>query len=210
MRIVLLGAPGAGKGTQAQFIAQKYHIPNISTGEILRKLIYKNTVLNKKIDYSMHSGKLISDDIITTLIRDRITCLDCKPGFILDGFPRTIVQAKMIEEEKIDIDYIIELKIPTKIILKRIQNRRTNSIEKKIQCLQNGNYPTNNSFLAERVDDKEKIVKIRLHEYEKFTIPLINYLKNDTKVKKFKYCILDGTKNIKNIHKDIKKILDVH
>ncbi|XBC43234.1 MAG: nucleoside monophosphate kinase [Buchnera aphidicola (Meitanaphis flavogallis)] len=212
MRIVLLGAPGSGKGTQATFIAKRYRIPIISTGEILRKLIQNNTLISKKIKNTIHNGKLISDNIVTQLVKNNISQINCDLGFVLDGFPRTISQAQIIKKEKILINYIFELKIPNEMILKRIQKRRNNSIlkttdsniEEKNPHLKNKNYKN----VVHRYDDNELIINTRLEEYKKFTIPLINYFNNNSIIKKIKFYTIDGTKTISEINEEIKNILD--
>ncbi|XBC41693.1 MAG: nucleoside monophosphate kinase [Buchnera aphidicola (Kaburagia rhusicola rhusicola)] len=212
MRIVLLGAPGSGKGTQAKFIAKRYRIPIISTGEILRKLIQNDTLISKKIKYTIHNGKLISDNIVTTLVKNSISKINCDSGFVLDGFPRTISQAQIIKKEKILINYIFELKIPNEMILKRVQKRRMNSIletidgniEDKNQSLKSTNYKN----ITHRYDDNELIINTRLEEYKKFTIPLINYFNKSSIIKKIKFYTIDGTKTISEINEEIKNILD--
>lgn len=212
MRIVLLGAPGSGKGTQATFIAKRYRIPIISTGEILRKLIQNNTLISKKIKHTIHNGKLISDNIVTKLVKDNISQINCNSGFVLDGFPRTISQAQIIKKEKILINYIFELKIPNEMILKRIQERRINSIldtmdgniGEKNQSLKNKNYKN----VVHRYDDNEFIINTRLEEYKKFTIPLIHYFNKSSIIKNIKFYTIDGTKTISEINEEIKNILD--
>ncbi|XBC38626.1 MAG: nucleoside monophosphate kinase [Buchnera aphidicola (Melaphis rhois)] len=210
MRIVLLGAPGSGKGTQAQFIEQKYHLPKISIGDILRQIINDNAPLSKQIKSTIYNGKLISDEIVTELVQSYITKIDYNLGFILDGFPRTISQAKMIENNKISIDYFFELKIPTKIILERIQKRRIGVVSKNTYHLNNSSCSKNincaNSI--QRFDDNTAVIKTRLEEYNKFTIPLINYLNNSCKKINYRYYIIDGTQTIQNINNEIKKILN--
>ncbi|ANF17193.1 hypothetical protein XW81_02210 [Buchnera aphidicola (Schlechtendalia chinensis)] len=206
MRIVLLGAPGSGKGTQAQFIENQYHLPKISTGEILRKIANSDSLLNQKIQHFMRNGKLISDEIVIQLVRNRISKSDCKLGFILDGFPRTITQAQMIEQEKIIINYIFEFEIPKEIIFERIQGRRIDLTSGKIYHLKNEKCSINN-ILSKRTDDNKKTIKKRLIEYEKFTIPLIKYFKKYTKTKNFEYHTIDGSKDINSIRKNIFRIL---
>ncbi|XBC38094.1 MAG: nucleoside monophosphate kinase [Buchnera aphidicola (Floraphis choui)] len=210
MRIVLLGAPGSGKGTQAEFIATQYHLPIISVGEILRKSTKNDTSISKTIKNTMNNGKLISDTIIIKLVKNYISQTTRNPGFILDGFPRTIAQAKTIENKEINVDYIFEFKIPSQIILERIKGRRIDPISGKTYHLNTENYSKNlNKIdLARRIDDSEIIIKKRLEEYKKFTIPLINHFNKTLNTKNFKYYTINGTKTIQDINKKIKNILN--
>ncbi|XBC42205.1 MAG: nucleoside monophosphate kinase [Buchnera aphidicola (Meitanaphis elongallis)] len=211
MRIILLGVPGSGKGTQAQFISQRYCLPKISTGDILRQFIKNDdSLLHKRIKNAIHNGKLISDTIVTKIVENRISKTDCNVGFVLDGFPRTITQAKIIKKNKIHIDYVFEFKIPTKIILKRTQGRRIDPISGKIYNLDDNKYFKNKDHmnLIQRNDDNKKIIKKRLEEHKKFTIPLINYFHTCTTTEKIKFYTIDGTKTILNINNEIKNILD--
>ncbi len=124
MRIILLGAPGAGKGTQAQFIMEKYGIPQISTGDMLRAAIKAGSPMGLEAKKVMDAGQLVSDDIIIGLVKDRIAQEDCKGGFLLDGFPRTIPQADAMTENGIDVDHVIEFDVPDEEIVKRMSGRR--------------------------------------------------------------------------------------
>ncbi|XBC39147.1 MAG: nucleoside monophosphate kinase [Buchnera aphidicola (Nurudea shiraii)] len=209
MRIFLIGAPGSGKGTQARLLSKRYHLIKISIGEILRELIHNKTSPEKKIKNLINKGKLVSDKTIIRIVKNRISQKDCMSGFILDGFPRTIGQAKIISKNEISVDYIFELKIPTKIIIERILKRKKDSLTpKKTYSLKNENLPHANNNFFFRKDDDEVIIKKRLQEYKKFTQPLKTYWNKNFKNKKIQFFEIDGTQTILNVYKDIKIILE--
>ncbi|XBC40669.1 MAG: nucleoside monophosphate kinase [Buchnera aphidicola (Nurudea yanoniella)] len=211
MRILLIGAPGSGKGTQSKLISKKYHILNISIGEILRESIKEKTELGKKIKSFVDNGKLISDEIIINLVKNRISQIDCKSGFVLDGFPRTIIQAKTICKKEIIVDYIFELKIPIEMTINRILKRKTKFFTSKSINHENDKkiYLKKHKNLMYRKDDSEEIIKIRLQEYKKFTQSLTTYLISNLKEKKIKFYEIDGTQSILNVKKNIKKFLKI-
>lgn len=183
MRAILLGCPGAGKGTQAQFLAKYYNIPLIATGNMLRAAVKMQTPLGLKVKQIMEKGDLVSDDIIIDLVKERIQQDDCKSGYLLDGFPRTITQAEALRNAKIAIDYIIEIFVPDEEIVTRITGRRVHPASGRIYHLKY-NPPKNFGVddvtkepLIQRDDDKEATVNERLHVYHEKTEPLINYYK---------------------------------
>lgn len=212
MKIVLLGPPGAGKGTQAMFISNKYSIPHISTGDIFRKHISEKTELGIKADQYISKGQLVPDDLTVNLVMARIEEEDCKKGFLLDGFPRTLNQAKMFDEylrknnETLRIALLINL--PNDKILERMTGRRV--------CLKCGatyhiklNPPKKDgicdecgSKLIQRDDDTDETVMKRIKVYEVQTQPLINYYNNNNKL-----IVVDGTKSINEISQGISNIL---
>jgi adenylate kinase len=181
MRIILLGSPGSGKGTQAQFITQKYAIPQISTGDMLRAAVREGTPLGVEAKKVMDAGGLVSDDIILGLIKERITQADCKNGFLLDGFPRTIAQAEGLEKMGVTIDNVIEIVVADEEIVKRMAGRRVHTQSgRTYHTLFNppkvdGIDDITGEALILRDDDKEETVRKRLSVYHEQTKPLVGY-----------------------------------
>jgi adenylate kinase len=189
VRIILLGSPGAGKGTQAKFLCAKYHIPQISTGDMLRTAVKDATALGIEAEKIMRSGKLVSDDIIIALVKERIAQPDCKNGFLLDGFPRTIPQAQAIEDAGIKIDYVLEIYVNDEEIIKRLSGRWIHNASGRIyHNIYNppkvADYDdVTGEPLIQREDDKEATVRKRLEVYRQHTAPLIDFYKNLAKNK---------------------------
>ncbi|MDX1589106.1 MAG: adenylate kinase [Oleiphilaceae bacterium] len=181
MRIILLGAPGAGKGTQAQFITEKFAIPQISTGDMLRAAVKAESELGLKVKEVMSSGALVSDDIIIALIRERIQQPDCRNGFLLDGFPRTIPQAQALKDENIDIDYVVEIDVDDEEIIERLSGRRIHEPSGRVYHLKYSPPKVDmkddetGEPLIQRSDDKEETVRHRLDVYQQQTAPLVSY-----------------------------------
>jgi len=210
MRIILLGAPGAGKGTQAQFLTKKYNIPQISTGDMLRAAIKAGTELGKKAKEAMDAGQLVTDEIIIGLVKDRIAEDDCKNGYLLDGFPRTLPQADAVTNAGIEIDAVIEIDVPDEEIVKRMSGRRAHLASgRTYHVIYNppkveGKDDETGEDLVQRDDDKEEVVKDRLKVYHDQTEPLIDYYKaQSVKNPSIKYIKVDGTKDIKEVEKEI-------
>lgn len=184
MRIILLGGPGAGKGTQAGFITEKYKIPQISTGDMLRAAVKAGTPLGLKAKKIMDEGGLVSDDIIIGLIKDRLQQDDCVNGYLLDGFPRTIGQADAMKDNDIVVDYVVEIKVDDAEIIKRMSGRRAHLASGRTYHLeynppkQEGVDDITGEPLVQRDDDKEDTVKNRLTVYHQQTEPLIDYYRN--------------------------------
>ena len=185
MRLIMLGAPGAGKGTHALLLSKEYNIPQISTGDILRSHIKNETDLGKKAKKYMDKGLLVPDELVVEIVKKRIQEEDCKEGFILDGFPRTIPQAealdKALEELAIALDKVVNIDVPDEVIIKRMAGRRVCSncgasyhIENK-KPLKENICDECGSELKQREDDKEETVRKRLQVYEEQTKPLIEY-----------------------------------
>lgn len=210
MRIILIGAPGTGKGTQAEFITEKYNISKISTGDILRECIQKKNKIGKKIHNILKKGELVSDEIVCNLIGERLLQKDCINSFLLDGFPRTQKQAKYISNLKLKIDYILEFVVPYELIFKRICGRRVHVPSGRIYNVnynppkEEGKDDITKEELTIREDDKIEIVKKRLKNYEKSSFLLNQYYLKEKKINYFK---IDGRKNILNIQKEIDIIL---
>ncbi|MCW8876345.1 MAG: adenylate kinase [Kangiellaceae bacterium] len=181
MRIILLGAPGAGKGTQAQFIKEKYNIPQISTGDMLRAAVKAGTPLGLQAKEVMDAGKLVSDDIIIGLVKERVAEADCVNGYLLDGFPRTIPQADAMKENGIDVDYVVEIDVDDEEIINRMSGRRVHPGSGRTYHVVfnppkvEGKDDETGEDLIQRPDDSEETVKDRLSVYHSQTKPLIDY-----------------------------------
>lgn len=184
MRIILLGAPGAGKGTQAQFIMQHYGIPQISTGDMLRAAVKAESELGLKVKAVMDSGALVSDDIIIALVKERIQQDDCKAGFLFDGFPRTIPQAEAMQQAGVAIDNVVEIVVEDEDIVQRLSGRRVHPDSGRIYHLvysppkEQGKDDETGEALVQREDDQEETVRNRLRVYHEQTEPLVEFYKN--------------------------------
>ncbi len=190
MRIILVGSPGSGKGTQAQYICQRYNIPQISTGDMLRAAVKAGSPLGLKVKSIMDSGALVSDEVILELIRERIQQSDCKNGFLLDGFPRTLAQADGLAAMGISLDCVLVIDVQDEEIIKRLSGRRVHPDSGRIYHIE-FNPPQHEGVddetgepLIQREDDQVDVIKQRLEVYHQLTEPLINYYsdkaKNDT------------------------------
>lgn len=181
MRVILLGPPGAGKGTQAKYITEKYHIPQISTGDMLRAAVKQQTPLGLAAKKIMDQGSLVSDDIIIGLVKEKIKQPDCKEGFLFDGFPRTLVQAEAIRQSGIPIDHVIEMGADDEEIVKRISGRLVHPASGRVYHLlynppkETGKDDVTHELLVQREDDKEATVRKRLEVYHHQTKPLLAY-----------------------------------
>jgi len=181
MRIILLGSPGSGKGTQAQFITEKYGIPQISTGDMLRAAVKAGTPLGLEAKTVMDAGGLVSDDIILGLIKERITEDDCAKGFLLDGFPRTIAQAEGLVAMQVTVDHVVEIAVEDAEIIKRMSGRRVHLASGRTYHIefnkpkQEGLDDETGEQLIQRDDDQEDIVKKRLAVYHDQTKPLVDF-----------------------------------
>lgn len=183
MRIILLGAPGAGKGTQAQYITEKYSIPQISTGDMLRAAVKAGTPLGLKAKEVMDAGQLVSDDIIIGLVKERIAEADCANGFLFDGFPRTIPQADALKDAGVKIDAVVEIDVADEEIVKRMAGRRVHPGSGRTYHVVfnppkvEGKDDVTGEELIQRADDAEETVRDRLNVYHDQTAPLITYYK---------------------------------
>lgn len=184
MRLILLGGPGAGKGTQATFITEKFGIPQISTGDMLRAAVKAGTPLGLEAKKVMDAGNLVSDEIITGLVKQRVEEADCKNGYLLDGFPRTIPQAEAMREFGIHIDYVVEINVNDDEIIKRMSGRRAHIASGRTYHViynppqKEGIDDVTGEALVQRDDDQEETVKKRLNVYHQQTEPLIEYYLN--------------------------------
>jgi adenylate kinase len=181
MRLILLGAPGAGKGTQATFICQKYGIPQISTGDMLRTAVKAGSPLGVAARKVMESGALVSDEIIIGLVKERISQPDCANGFLFDGFPRTIPQADAMRTAGVKLDYVLEIDVPFEAIVERMSGRRSHPASGRTYHVRfnppkvEGKDDVTGEPLIQREDDKEETVKKRLEVYAAQTRPLVEY-----------------------------------
>jgi adenylate kinase len=181
MRLILLGAPGAGKGTQANFIKEKYNIPQISTGDMLRAAIKAGTELGLEAKKVMDAGQLVSDDIIIGLVKERLKQEDCKNGYLFDGFPRTVAQADAMKDSGVSIDYVLEIDVPDEMIVERMSGRRTHQPSGRVYHVKfnppkaEGLDDVTGEPLVQRDDDKEETVKKRLAVYHNQTEVLLGY-----------------------------------
>ncbi|MBL7543887.1 MAG: adenylate kinase [Bdellovibrionaceae bacterium] len=216
MKIILLGPPGAGKGTQAQFLKDRYNIPQISTGEILRAEIKAQSELGKKLKAIVDSGALVSDDIIIEIVQKKIQSPECKNGFLFDGFPRTLPQAEAVKTADIKIDHVIEITVPDTEIVKRMSGRRVHLASGRTYHVDH-NPPKKSGIddvsgepLVQREDDKEETVKKRLDVYHQQTKPLVEYYEKWSKTadaKAPKYHRVSGVGEISTITEALVKAL---
>ncbi len=199
MRIILLGAPGAGKGTQAQFIMEQFGIPQISTGDMLRAAIKAGTELGQKAKSVIDAGQLVSDDLILGLVKERIAQDDCEKGFLLDGFPRTIPQADGLKEVGVNVDYVIEFDVADEVIVERMSGRRAHLASgRTYHVVYNppkveGKDDITGEDLVIRNDDKAETVLSRLGVYHEQTAPLIAYYTEEANAGRTQYIKIDGT-----------------
>ncbi|MFY0991295.1 adenylate kinase [Halomonas sp. C05BenzN] len=181
MRLILLGAPGAGKGTQAQFICERFNIPQISTGDMLRAAVKEGSELGLKVKEIMTSGGLVSDDIIIALVKERIAQPDCENGFLFDGFPRTIPQADAMKEAGVKLDHVLEIAVEDEEIVKRLAGRRVHPGSGRVYHVEYnppkeaGKDDVTGEPLIQRDDDRESTVRNRLAVYHEQTAPLVDY-----------------------------------
>ena len=213
MNLNILGPPGAGKGTQAAFIASEQNIPHISTGDMLREAIKNGTELGLQAKAVMDAGNLVSDELIIELVKERISQEDCKNGFLFDGFPRTIPQAEALQENNVDINGVIELVIEDEEIIKRMSGRRIHLASGRTYHVdfnppkKSGLDDETGEELIIRKDDEPETVKDRLKVYWTQTQPLIEYYSNFKNASDFKYLTLDGTLTVEEIKNNIKDFL---
>jgi adenylate kinase len=206
MRVILLGAPGAGKGTQAKFITEKFGIPQISTGDMLRAAVKAGTELGLKAKNVMASGGLVSDDLIIALVKERIAQPDCVKGFLFDGFPRTIPQAQALVAANVVLDYVVEINVEDEEIVKRIAGRRVHEASGRVyHTVFNppkaaGKDDVTGEDLIHRADDTEATVRHRLSVYHEQTKPLVDfYQRLSAKQGKPKYARIEGVGTVEAI-----------
>ncbi|ACA32674.1 adenylate kinase [Histophilus somni] len=213
MKIILLGAPGAGKGTQAQFITNKFGIPQISTGDMLRAAIKAGSELGQKAKILMDMGQLVPDDLIISLVKERVAQEDCEKGFLLDGFPRTIPQADALKSVGISIDYVLEFDVPDEVIVERMSGRRVHPASGRTYHIvynppkvEDKDDITGEDLIL-RADDKPETVLDRLKIYHNTTKLLVDYYQAEAAQGNTKYFRLDGTQKVEEVSQELDKIL---
>lgn len=213
MKIILLGAPGAGKGTQAQFIMKKFGIPQISTGDMFRAAIKEGTELGKQAKALMDEGKLVPDELTVALVKDRIAQPDCAKGFLLDGFPRTIPQADALKASGVKIDFVLEFDVADEVIVERMSGRRVHQPSGRTYHIVynpprvEGKDDVTGEDLIIRPDDKAETVLERLAIYHNQTKPLIQYYTAEAEAGNTTYHRLDGTQPVEAVSAQLDKLL---
>ena len=217
MRLILLGGPGAGKGTQANFVKDNYQIPQISTGDMLRAALKEGTELGLKAKEYMDAGKLVPDDVIIGLVKERIKEPDCEKGFLFDGFPRTIPQADALKEAGVPVEAVVDIDVPDAEIIKRMSGRRVHLASGRTYHVvfnppkEEGKDDVTGEALIQRDDDQEETVRKRLDVYHAQTEPLIDYYKDWEKTGESaapKYIRIEGVGKVEEIRDQIYAALD--
>jgi adenylate kinase len=214
VKVILLGPPGAGKGTQAQFVCDEYGIPQISTGDMLRAAVSAGTPLGKRVKQVMDSGALVSDDIIIALVKDRISQPDCANGFLFDGFPRTIPQAQAMVDAGVDIDRVLEIDVPEEEIVRRLSGRRVHESSGRVYHLvynppkQEERDDETGEPLVQRDDDREDTVRERLRVYREQTYPLVKFYQALAERSNVRYRRVSGLGSVEEIKESIRRALE--
>ena len=209
MKALLLGAPGAGKGTQAQFITREFNIPQISTGDMLRAAIKAGTPLGLEAKKIMDEGGLVRDDIIIGMVKERIAQDDCQNGFLFDGFPRTLAQAQAMVDAGIDLDAVVEIDVPDEVIVERMSGRRVHLASGRTYHVKYnppkvaGKDDETGEDLIQRDDDKEETVKKRLAVYHEQTEVLVGFYSKLSGADAPKYIKVDGTQNVDVVRENV-------
>jgi len=209
MRMILLGPPGAGKGTQAQFLCETFGIPQISTGDMLRAAVSAGTELGERVKAVMDSGALVSDDIMIELVQARIAEPDCANGFLFDGFPRTIPQAEALDDAGVIIDAVVEIQVPAEDIVRRMSGRRVHPASGRVYHVEfnppreAGKDDSTGEPLIQRDDDQENTVRERLDVYHKQTHPLVEFYRNKAHNSALRFVEIDGRGEVKDVHRRI-------
>ena len=213
MRVILLGPPGAGKGTQAQFIKEHWNIPQISTGDMLRAAVKAGSELGQRVKAVMDSGALVSDEIIIALVKERITAADCKAGFLFDGFPRTIPQAEAMEQAGVPIDAVGEIAVPDEELVRRISGRRVHPASGRVYHVEFsppkvvGRDDATGEAQVQRDDDKEATVRERITVYNAQTKPLVAFYQTRAARKALAYHRIAGLGSVDDIKSAVLKAL---
>lgn len=214
MKIILLGPPGAGKGTQAEIICKNFSIPHISTGDMLREAIANETATGKIAKEIMDAGNLVPDDVIVSMVKERIKKEDCRNGFLFDGFPRTIPQADALENQEIFVNVVLELTLKDELIINRMSGRRVHQPSGRSYHLEfnppekDGVDDVTGEPLIQRDDDKPETVKNRLEVYWEQTNPLIVYYRSKSLQTDLKYIEIDGSKSMEKVSSQIQAALE--
>lgn len=214
MKIILLGPPGAGKGTQAEIICKNFSIPHISTGDMLREAIANETATGKIAKEIMDAGNLVPDDVIVSMVKERIKKEDCRNGFLFDGFPRTIPQADALENQEIFVNVVLELTLKDELIINRMSGRRVHQPSGRSYHLEfnppekDGVDDVTGEPLIQRDDDKPETVKNRLEVYWEQTNPLIVYYRSKSVQTDLQYIEIDGSKSMEKVSSQIQAALE--
>ncbi len=213
MRIILLGSPGAGKGTQSKLLSVHFHLPQIATGDMLRAAIHAGTPLGLKVKEIMDAGRLVPDELIIQLVKDRIQQEDCRQGFLLDGFPRTVAQAEALRRDHIQIDYVIEIAVDQEEVIRRLSGRWTHPASGRAYHTvynppaQTGLDDLTGEPLIQRPDDQEETVRQRLEVYHRQTEPLIAYYQaysqESGRERAPRYLRIDGSQSVGEVQQQI-------
>ena len=213
MKLILLGPPGAGKGTQARSICQQHGIPQISTGEMLRSAIAAATPLGIQVRDTLAAGELVDDATVVELVKDRLTAPDCGKGFLFDGFPRTLAQAQAVEDAEIDIDAVLEIRLPDDLVLERLTGRRIHEGSGRTYHVEY-DPPRRAGFddatgepLVQRPDDEEETVRDRLRIYHRQTRPLIRFYQRLAANGQTRYLTIDGSLSVQDVQDAIRDAL---
>ena len=205
MRIILLGGPGSGKGTQAGFLTRHFGIPQVSSGDMLRGAVREGTALGRKAKVIMDAGELVPDDLIVAMIGERLDCPDCSKGFVLDGFPRTIPQAEALREAGVVIDTVIEISVDDEEIVMRMSGRRVHPASGRVyHVIHNpprvsGRDDETGEDLIQRDDDREETVRTRLAVYREQTRPLVDFYRGLAELGELHYARIDGTGGVEAV-----------
>jgi adenylate kinase len=213
MKLVLLGCPGAGKGTQAQFITQRYHIPQISTGDMLRQAVASQSELGVQVQATIANGHLVSDDLVLAIVAERIQAEDCQQGYLLDGFPRTLAQAEAMVDHHVFVDHVINLCIDDAVVVRRLSGRRVHPASGRTYHLQlnppkqSGVDDLTGEPLVHRKDDHDAVIQQRLAVYHQQTEPLVGYFKEKSLSGELAYADVIADQSLSSVRDAIAKIL---
>ena len=214
MKLILIGPPGAGKGTQAAFICERFAIPQISTGDMLRAAIAAATPLGRKVKAIVDAGNLVDDAIVVDLVKDRIAQDDCRGGFLFDGFPRTFGQAEALSSAGVSVDHVLEIDVPDDVVVGRISGRRVHEASGRIYHVEHdppqrmGYDDDTGEPLTQRADDEESTVRDRLHVYRQHTRPLLAFYRNLAASNRVSYSAVDGSNSLERVREAIIEALE--
>lgn len=213
VRLILLGPPGAGKGTQAAYVCAEFGIPQVSTGEMLRAAVAAETPLGLRAKRIMDAGELVADDIIVALVKERIRESDCRDGFLFDGFPRTIPQAQAVVDSEIAIDHVVEIRVSDEDVVQRISGRRVHEASGRIYHVTfnppkvAGLDDETGEQLVQRADDREETVRERLRVYHAETHPLVSFYERLSAASSLRFSVVDGSGSVEEISGAISTVL---
>jgi adenylate kinase len=214
-RIILLGPPGAGKGTQADLVSKKLGIVKISTGDMFRQAIHDQTELGRQVEEILRQGELVSDEIVVAMVKERLSKADCQRGFLLDGFPRTLAQAQALDHAGVAIDVVVTLEVPHDIIIKRISGRRVHAASGRVYHDEHhppampGLDDLTGEPLIQRKDDEAETVRERLRIYDERTAPMVEYYRKKAQTHEgLHYDTVDGTGSVDTVFAQVTSCLE--